>query len=161
MIRPPPRSTLFPYTTLFRSREGTTSPDRLPTPAVIPLALATNRGLCVILPATSARVAELADALDLGSRGLDPWGFDSPLSHQPFDPGAGMKVAVEEIGACKRRLQVEEVPEVVQDAWDKAFKRVQKEARLPGFRKGKVPPGMIKLHFADDIREDEIGRAHV
>ncbi len=65
-----------------------------------------------------------------------------------------MKVAVEEIGACKRRLQVEEVPEVVQDAWDKAFKRVQKEARLPGFRKGKVPPGMIKLHFADDIRED-------
>jgi trigger factor len=65
-----------------------------------------------------------------------------------------MKVAVEEIGACKRRLQVEEVPEVVQDAWDKAFKRVQKEARLPGFRKGKVPPGMIKLHFADDIRQD-------
>jgi len=65
-----------------------------------------------------------------------------------------MKVAVEEIGACKRRLQVEEVPEVVQDAWDNAFKRVQKEARLPGFRKGKVPPGMIKLHFADDIRQD-------
>ncbi len=65
-----------------------------------------------------------------------------------------MKVAVEEIGVCKRRLQVEEVPEVVQDAWDKAFKRVQKEARLPGFRKGKVPPGMIKLHFADDIRQD-------
>jgi trigger factor len=49
---------------------------------------------------------------------------------------------------------VEEVPEVVQDAWNKAFKRVQKEARLPGFRKGKVPPGMIKLHFADDIRQD-------
>src|SRR3989475_10536776 len=26
MIRRPPRSTLFPYTTLFRSREGTSSP---------------------------------------------------------------------------------------------------------------------------------------
>ena len=65
-----------------------------------------------------------------------------------------MKVAVEEIGACKRRLQVEEGPEVVQDAWAKAFKRVQKEARLPGFRKGKVPPGMVKLHFADDIRQE-------
>lgn len=65
-----------------------------------------------------------------------------------------MKVAVEEIGACKRRLQVEEGPEVVQDAWDKAFKRVQKEAKLPGFRKGKVPPGMIKLHFADDVRQE-------
>ena len=65
-----------------------------------------------------------------------------------------MKVAVEEIGACKRRLQVEEVPEVVQDAWNKAFKRVQKEARLPGFRKGKVPPSVVKLHFADDIRQE-------
>jgi trigger factor len=65
-----------------------------------------------------------------------------------------MKVAVEEIGACKRRLQVEEGPEVVQDAWEKAFKRVQKEARLPGFRKGKVPPGMIKLHFSDDVRQE-------
>jgi trigger factor len=65
-----------------------------------------------------------------------------------------MKVAVEEIGACKRRLQVEEGPEVVQDAWERAFKRVQKEARLPGFRKGKVPPGMIKLHFADDVRQE-------
>jgi len=65
-----------------------------------------------------------------------------------------MKVAVEEIGACKRRLQVEEGPEVVQDAWEKAFKRVQKEARLPGFRKGKVPSTMIKLHFADDVRQE-------
>jgi trigger factor len=65
-----------------------------------------------------------------------------------------MKVAVEEIGACKRRLQVEEGPEVVQDAWEKAFKRVQKEAKLPGFRKGKVPPNMIKLHFADDVRQE-------
>jgi trigger factor len=65
-----------------------------------------------------------------------------------------MKVAVEEIGACKRRLQVEEGPEVVQDAWEKAFKRVQKEAKLPGFRKGKVPPNMIKLHFSDDVRQE-------
>jgi trigger factor len=65
-----------------------------------------------------------------------------------------MKVAVEEIGACKRRLQVEEGPEVVQDAWAKAFKRVQREARLPGFRKGKVPPSMVKLHFADDIKQE-------
>src|SRR5438034_3036255 len=30
MIRPPPRSTLFPYTTLFRSRESTTLSSRKP-----------------------------------------------------------------------------------------------------------------------------------
>ena len=65
-----------------------------------------------------------------------------------------MKVDVEEIGACKRRLQVEETPEVVQQAWERAFTRVQREARLPGFRKGKVPRSMIKLHFADDVRQE-------
>jgi trigger factor len=65
-----------------------------------------------------------------------------------------MKVAVEEIGACKRRLQVEEAPDVVSKAWEKAFNRVQKEAKLPGFRKGKVPRGMIKLHFSDDVRQE-------
>ena len=30
---------------------------------------------------SGARVAELADAPDLGSGGLGPWGFKSPLSH--------------------------------------------------------------------------------
>ena len=65
-----------------------------------------------------------------------------------------MKVDIEELGACKRRLQVEEAPEVVTKAWEQAFGRVQREARLPGFRKGKVPRSMIKLHFADDVRQE-------
>jgi trigger factor len=65
-----------------------------------------------------------------------------------------MKVDIEELGACKRRLQVEETREVVEQAWGRAFARVQKEARLPGFRKGKVPPSMIKLHFADDVKQE-------
>jgi trigger factor len=65
-----------------------------------------------------------------------------------------MKVDVQEIGACKRRLQVEETREVVDQAWEQAYARVQKEARLPGFRKGKVPRSMIKLHFSDDVRQE-------
>lgn len=65
-----------------------------------------------------------------------------------------MKVAVEEMSPCKRKLQVEEGPEVVRAAWQKAFSRVQREARLPGFRKGKVPSSMIKLHFADEVRQE-------
>jgi trigger factor len=65
-----------------------------------------------------------------------------------------MKVEVEELGACKRRLQVEETPEVVRAAWEQAESRVQKQARLRGFRKGKVPRSMIKIHFADDVRQE-------
>src|SRR5207248_9799217 len=33
LIRPPPASTLFPYTTLFRSRRGVIAPYRDPRPA--------------------------------------------------------------------------------------------------------------------------------
>ena len=65
-----------------------------------------------------------------------------------------MKVEIEELAGCKRRLQVEETPEVVSKAWEQAFDRVQREAKLPGFRKGKVPRSMIKLHFADDVRQE-------
>ena len=65
-----------------------------------------------------------------------------------------MRVEVEELGSCKRRLQVEETPEVVRAAWEEAFSRVQKQAKLPGFRKGKVPRSMIKIHFADDVRQE-------
>jgi trigger factor len=65
-----------------------------------------------------------------------------------------MRVEVEEIGACRRRLQVEESAEVVQRAWEQALARVQREARLPGFRKGKVPRSMVKLRFADDVRQE-------
>ena len=43
---------------------------------------------------------------------------------------------------------------MVQEAWERAFSRVQREAELPGFRKGKVPRSMIKLHFADDVRQE-------
>jgi trigger factor len=42
----------------------------------------------------------------------------------------------------------------VQQAWEKAYGRVQKQARLPGFRKGHVPRSLVKVHFADDVRRE-------
>ena len=65
-----------------------------------------------------------------------------------------MKVAVEELEACKRRLAVEAPVDVVQKEWERAYGRVQKQARLPGFRKGHVPRSLVKLHFADDVRRE-------
>ena len=65
-----------------------------------------------------------------------------------------MKVAVEEIEGCKRRLAVEAPADVVQQEWERAYGRVQKQARLPGFRKGHVPRSLVKVHFADDVRRE-------
>jgi trigger factor len=65
-----------------------------------------------------------------------------------------MKVAVEELESCKRRLAVEAPVDVVQQEWEKAYGRVQKRAALPGFRRGRVPRSLVKLHFADDVRRE-------
>lgn len=83
--------------------------------------------------------------------GESPWGFNSPLSHQNGGP---MKVAVEEMDACRRRLVVEAPVDVVQHEWERAYGRVQKQARLPGFRKGHVPRSLVKVHFADEVRRE-------
>jgi trigger factor len=65
-----------------------------------------------------------------------------------------MKVAVEELESCKRRLAVEAPVDVVQREWERAYGRVQKRASLPGFRRGHVPRSLVKLHFADDVRRE-------
>ncbi len=65
-----------------------------------------------------------------------------------------MKVEVEQIEGCKRRLAVEAPAEVVQQEWERAYGRVQKQARLPGFRKGHVPRSLVKVHFAADVRRE-------
>jgi trigger factor len=65
-----------------------------------------------------------------------------------------MKVAVEAIEGCKRRLAVEAPVDVVLQEWERAYGRVQKQARLPGFRKGHVPRSLVKVHFSDDVRRE-------
>ncbi|MBI4560941.1 MAG: trigger factor [Candidatus Rokubacteria bacterium] len=65
-----------------------------------------------------------------------------------------MKVAVEELAACKRRLQVEAPPDLVQKAWEAACQRVQRQVHLPGFRKGHVPRNLVKLHFSHEVRRE-------
>jgi trigger factor len=65
-----------------------------------------------------------------------------------------MRVEVTDVEACKRRVAVEAPLEVVNDQWERAYGRVQKQARLPGFRKGHVPRSLVKVHFADDVRRE-------
>lgn len=63
-----------------------------------------------------------------------------------------MKVQVQELDSCKRQLLVEAPEEEVTAAWEAACGRVQRDARLPGFRKGKVPRTLVRARFADEVR---------
>jgi trigger factor len=65
-----------------------------------------------------------------------------------------MKVEVATLEGCRRRLAVEAPLELVQREWARAYGRVQKQASLPGFRKGHVPRSLVKLHFATDVRRE-------
>lgn len=65
-----------------------------------------------------------------------------------------MIVEVTDVEPCKRRVAVEAPLEMVNDEWERAYGRVQKQARLPGFRKGHVPRSLVKVHFADDVRRE-------
>jgi trigger factor len=56
--------------------------------------------------------------------------------------------------ACVREISVEIPADVVSKQWDATVQRYSKLARVPGFRKGKVPASIIRSRFADDIRSD-------
>ena len=62
-----------------------------------------------------------------------------------------IKKTNEEPGAAS--LAVTVPAERVREAEERATRAYQQRAKLPGFRKGKVPAAVVKKRFADDIRQ--------
>ncbi len=56
----------------------------------------------------------------------------------------------------KREILVEVPAEDVARETDKVVQNMQKVARLPGFRRGKVPPTVIRSRFADEIKSEVV-----
>jgi len=46
--------------------------------------------------------------------------------------------------------------EEVREAEQRATTSYQQRARLPGFRRGKAPPALVRKHFAEDIRQETL-----
>ena len=65
-----------------------------------------------------------------------------------------MNFDLEDAGPTKRRLNVEVPAEKAQADLDQALKLAQKQARLKGFRPGKVPKQMIKRMFGDQVEQE-------
>ena len=60
----------------------------------------------------------------------------------------------EQSNPCQRELTIEVPAEVVKAETDSIVNKYQKLARVPGFRKGKVPASMVRQRFADDIKNE-------
>jgi trigger factor len=58
-----------------------------------------------------------------------------------------VKTAVEELSPTRVRLSVEVPFEELKPSLDKAYREVAKQARIPGFRPGKVPPAVIDMRI--------------
>jgi len=66
-----------------------------------------------------------------------------------------MKVEVEELGACARRLEIEIAPENVKRELDQAYRELAKRVSIRGFRKGKIPRPVLERYHRSSV-EDEV-----
>lgn len=58
--------------------------------------------------------------------------------------------------ATRREIQVEIPADIVSRETEKIIQKMQKVARLPGFRRGKVPSTVIKQRFAEEIKSEVV-----
>jgi trigger factor len=72
-------------------------------------------------------------------------------------PAILIKKTSEEPGAAS--LAVTVPVEHVREAEERATSDYQRRARLPGFRKGKAPPALVRKQFAEDIRKHALALA--
>lgn len=69
-----------------------------------------------------------------------------------------MKVKMESPSACRRVLRVEVDGSEVDAEHDKVVQEYARAASVPGFRKGKAPPQLIRQRFAKDISDEACNR---
>ncbi|MEA2626630.1 MAG: trigger factor [Candidatus Binatota bacterium] len=65
-----------------------------------------------------------------------------------------MQVSVEELNPTQRRIAIEVPAEDVTAELDRAFGRLRGEARIKGFRPGRVPRQLLERYYGDQVRAD-------
>jgi trigger factor len=67
-------------------------------------------------------------------------------------------LAIEEIGPCRKQLKIEVPAPAVEAETSRVTGEYARKARIPGFRKGKVPSALVLRHFGDEIRRELVDR---
>jgi trigger factor len=77
-------------------------------------------------------------------------GHEQTHEHEQHQPGPSLNPEL------TREVGVEVPADDVARAFKSVIKRYQKQARIPGFRAGKVPESLIRSRFADSIRQSVV-----
>jgi trigger factor len=67
-----------------------------------------------------------------------------------------MEIVVENLSDLTRKLTITLPKETVEPALDKAYAKINKEVRLKGFRRGKIPQGVLENNFKAQV-QGEVG----
>ncbi len=67
-------------------------------------------------------------------------------------------LSVEQTGPCERQLKVEVPAPAVEAELSRVAQEYRRQARLPGFRKGKVPVDVVRRRFGEEIERETVER---
>lgn len=67
-------------------------------------------------------------------------------------------ISIEEAGPCRKQLKIEVPAAVVEAETERVVGEFRRSARLPGFRKGKVPTSVIQSKFQSEIEKEVVER---
>lgn len=65
-----------------------------------------------------------------------------------------MKVEVQELGPCEKRLEIEVGADNVKKELDQAYRELAKKVSIRGFRKGKVPRPVLERYHHSSVEEE-------
>jgi len=96
--------------------------------------------------------AETSAALQ--SPSPDPLDAHDPSGHDHAGHLHGVPSGPAMNPECMKDVEVTIPADIVSKAFRKVTKRYQQQARIPGFRAGKVPESLIRSRFGDSLRQD-------
>jgi len=68
-----------------------------------------------------------------------------------------MRLGVEEIGPCKKKIKVEVPPEKIREEFDKGMVELMRSAKIPGFRPGHAPRRLLEKRYGKRLEEEVKG----
>jgi trigger factor len=64
--------------------------------------------------------------------------------------------SIQDIGPCKKELKIEVPAEAVDAETERVTREYGRQVRIPGFRPGKVPAGVVRKRFGEEIQRDVV-----
>ncbi len=69
-----------------------------------------------------------------------------------------MEVEIEDVGPCSKKIKIKIPQEEYRKRCVAAYMEIRKDAKIPGFRKGKVPLAMLEKQFGVDVKKETLSQ---